>query len=135
MLLGATINAMEAGMTAKNDEDASALARATRIEHEAEGAASVALVGAVVGAAAGPAGAVAGALIGGLAGAVVGAVLDEEASKRTARTRELDAEIGVTGGDIGAPNLKHPPAKVGAYSAAAAGASPSSADEHGKSVA
>ena len=38
-----------------------------------------------------------------------------------AHDRELDEEIGVMGGDLGAPNLKHPPAKVGAYSTAATG--------------
>ena len=94
-----------------------------RIEHEAEGAASGAFVGAVVGAAAGPAGVAAGAVIGGIAGALAGAVLDDEASKQAARTRELDAMIGVSEGDLGAPNLKHPPAKVGAYSAASVGES------------
>jgi hypothetical protein len=36
--------------------------------------------------------------------------------------RELDAEIGVSGGDLGAPNLKHPPATTGVYSAASSGA-------------
>jgi hypothetical protein len=66
---------------------------------------------------------VAGAIIGGVAGALTGAVLDGEASRKEARTRELDEEIGVTGGDLGAPNLKHPPARVGAYAGASAGAS------------
>lgn len=94
-----------------------------RVEHEAEGAASGALVGAVVGAAAGPAGLAAGAVIGGIAGALAGAVLDGEASKQAARIRELDATIGVSEGDSGAPNLKHPPAKIGAYSAASVGES------------
>jgi len=97
-----------------------------RIEHEAEGAASGALVGGLVGVAAGPVGVAAGALLGGIVGALAGAVLDDDASRRAARTRELDAVIGVSGGTIGAPNLKHPPAKVGAYSAAAVGQGPSS---------
>jgi len=92
-----------------------------RIEHEAEGAASGAVVGAVVGSAAGPAGVAAGAVLGGIAGALAGAVLDQDASERAARTRELDAMIGVSGGDLGAPNLKHRPAKIGAYSAASVG--------------
>jgi hypothetical protein len=35
--------------------------------------------------------------------------------------QELDETIGVTEGSMGAPNLKHPPAKVGAYSRAASG--------------
>jgi len=101
-------------------------AKGRRALREAEAGASGALAGAVVGAAGGPAGIVAGAIVGGVAGAVTGAVLDGEASRKAARTRELDEEIGVTGGDLGAPNLKHPPAKVGAYSGASAGvASPS----------
>ena len=33
----------------------------------------------------------------------------------------LDAVIGVNGGDLGAPNLEHPPATRGTYSAAASG--------------
>jgi len=36
-------------------------------------------------------------------------------------TAELDAAIGVNGGDLGAPNLKHPPAQRGTYSAASSG--------------
>jgi outer membrane lipoprotein SlyB len=95
-----------------------------RIEHEAEAGASGALVGAVVGASAGPPGALAGAIIGGVAGALAGAVMDQESSAREQRTRELDAEIGVSGGDLGAPNLEHPAPKRGTYSAAASGVSP-----------
>lgn len=80
-----------------------------RLEHEAEGGASGAIAGALVGAAAGPPGAVAGAIIGAIAGALAGAVIDKDSSESEERTRELDADIGVTGGTIGAPNLKHPP--------------------------
>jgi hypothetical protein len=100
-----------------------------RIEHEAEGAASGAIVGSVVGAAAGPAGVAAGAVIGGIAGALAGEALHEEAAERTERTRELDATIGVTEGDLGAPNLRHPPANVGAYSAASSGAGSTGEEE------
>jgi hypothetical protein len=92
-----------------------------RIEHEAEGAASGAFIGGVIGVAAGPAGVAAGAIIGSIAGALAGAALDQEASDQATRTRELDAVIGVSGGDLGASNLKHPPARVGAYSAASVG--------------
>jgi hypothetical protein len=98
---------------------------ARHIAHEAEGIASGAVVGAVVGAAAGPPGIVAGALIGAVAGAVSAAALETGTAREEARTRELDKEIGVTDGDLGAPNLKHPPAKVGAYSGAAVGLQPS----------
>ncbi len=97
-----------------------------RVAHEAEGAASGALAGAIVGAAAGPPGVVAGALLGGVAGGIAGAALDADASEKAARTRALDAQIGVDGGDLGAPNLKHPAAKTGAYSPASAGAASSS---------
>jgi phage tail tape-measure protein len=97
-----------------------------RVVHEAEGAASGALAGAVLGAAAGPPGILAGAVMGGVAGAVTGAVLDTESSREALSARALDAEIGVTEGDLGAPNLEHPPATVAAYSAASVGvASPS----------
>jgi hypothetical protein len=100
-----------------------------RIVHEGEGAASGALAGAVLGAAAGPPGIVTGAIIGGVAGAIAGAALDSEAADRAVRTRGLDEELGVIEGELGAPNLDHPPAKVGAYSAASAGAGASSDEE------
>jgi phage tail tape-measure protein len=105
----------------KKDTDRSARARRRRLTHEAEGVASGALAGAVVGATAGPPGVVAGAILGGVAGAITGAVMDSEAERQAAHARELDAEIGVSEGEIGAPNLAHPPAKVGAFSAASAG--------------
>jgi hypothetical protein len=100
-----------------------------RLKHEAEGAASGAVAGAVIGAAAGPPGVVAGAILGAVAGTMAGAVLDGESSREASHTRALDAQMGVSEGDLGAPNLKHPPAKVGAYSAASTGAgSPGGAD-------
>jgi len=101
---------------------------AARRVHEAEGTASGALVGAVVGAMAGPPGVVAGAIVGGVAGALTGAALDDESSRRAARDRELDDAIGVSGGDLGAPNLAHPPATVGAYSSASAGVATTSGE-------
>lgn len=100
-----------------------------RLVHEAEGSASGALAGAVVGAAAGPPGAVAGAIVGGVAGALAGAAMDTDATVQSQRTRELDETIGVMGGEIGAPNLEHPPAKVGRYSLASTGVAPSAGDE------
>jgi hypothetical protein len=59
-------------------------------------------------------------------GAVGGAVLDTQAAESAERDSKLDEEIGVIGGEIGAPNLKHPPARIGAYSSASAGAGSSS---------
>jgi hypothetical protein len=91
--------------------------------HEAGGAAGGAIAGAALGAVGGPAGAAAGAIIGGVVGAFVTKIADEEAARASFHDGELDEEIGVSGGDIGAPNLKHPPAKRGTYSAAAAGGS------------
>jgi phage tail tape-measure protein len=84
--------------------------------HEAEGVASGAIAGAVLGASAGPPGILAGVIVGGAAGAIAAEVLDRDQVRSEARTRELDREIGVTEGDIGAPNLRHPPATIGAYS-------------------
>ena len=99
-----------------------------RLIHEAEGTASGALAGAVVGAAAGPPGLVAGAVLGAVAGHLTGEALDNESAWSAARTRELDAEIGVSEGELGAPNLLHPPATIGAYSQASSGvAAPSEA--------
>ena len=112
----------------KKRKGGAAKANTQRIVHEAEGGASGALAGAAIGAAAGPPGIVAGALIGGIAGALTGAALDTESSRQASRTRMLDAQIGVSEGELGAPNLEHPPAKVGAYSGASAGVD-SSSDE------
>jgi hypothetical protein len=104
-------------------------ARRRRFAHEAEAGASGAIVGAVFGSTAGPPGMLVGAVVGGVAGAITGAVLDSEASRKTSRSRALDARIGVSDGDLGAPNLEHPPAKVGAYSAASAGGDSPSSEE------
>jgi hypothetical protein len=94
-----------------------------RHEHEAEAGAGGAIAGASMGAIAGPPGALVGAAIGGAVGALAGALLDRSSTERATREDELDREIGVSGGDLGSPNLEHPPAKSGLYSAASAGAS------------
>lgn len=72
-----------------------------RIEHEAEGGASGALVGGIVGVSAGPPGAIVGAILGAVAGTLAGAVIDQESTAAEQRTRELDEDIGVFGGDLG----------------------------------
>jgi hypothetical protein len=95
----------------------------TKLEHEGEGAAAGALAGGALGAVAGPPGAVVGAIVGAIAGALTGAALDDGNAAAAAEDERLDEEIGVQGGDLGAPNLKHPPARIGAFSAAAAGSS------------
>jgi phage tail tape-measure protein len=92
-----------------------------RATHEAEAGLSGALAGAAMGAFAGPPGAVAGAVIGGVAGVLAGVAMDNAEEDRSARDTELDLEIGVAGGDLGAPNLEHPPATTGTYSAAVTG--------------
>ena len=89
--------------------------------HEAGGAAGGAIAGAALGFVAGPAGAAAGALIGGVVGALVAKIGDEESERVSLHEGELDAAIGVNGGDLGAPNLEHPPATRGTYSSGAAG--------------
>ncbi len=93
-----------------------------RAAHEAEGTAAGALAGAALGAAAGPPGALAGAVIGGVVGALAGAALDTASVESSEHERKLDEEIGVIGGELGAPNLVHPKAIVGAYSSASVGA-------------
>lgn len=112
--------------TAKNSPKTAAQhTMARRHLQEAGGAAGGALTGAAVGAIAGPPGAVAGAVIGGVVGALVAKVADEEDERTSFHDHELDEIIGVTGGEIGASNLKHPPAVRGAYSAASTGAATS----------
>jgi hypothetical protein len=71
---------------------------------------------------AGPPGAITGAVIGGIVGALASAAVQSEAFDLADRDRELDAELGISEGDIGAPNLEHPPAVIGAFSAANSGA-------------
>jgi hypothetical protein len=108
--------------------------RNRRIAHEAEGVASGALAGAVVGAAAGPPGIVAGTIIGAVAGALTGAAMDGASLREEDHERDLDAQIGVSGGDLGAPHLAHPPEKAGAGSVTTADAEvePASGDPEGK---
>jgi hypothetical protein len=86
-----------------------------------------AFAGAAAGALVGPAGMVAGALIGAAAGAAAGVAVDRDEQKLEDRDRKLDEDLGVEGGDVGAPNLKHHPPVVGAYSAGSAGAGGASA--------
>jgi hypothetical protein len=85
------------------------------------------LLGAFAGAAtggiaAGPPGAIVGALTGGAMGAATAWAAHRGASEAADRDSQLDIEIGVHGPELGAPNLEHPPAVIGAYSLAASGA-------------
>ncbi|AKU99929.1 hypothetical protein AKJ09_06593 [Labilithrix luteola] len=92
-----------------------------RHEHEAEGGIAGALVGVAAGAIAGPPGMIAGAIIGAIVGALAAMALETETVLRAERERELDDTIGVTEGDIGAPNLEHPPPTSGMYSPSSCG--------------
>lgn len=84
------------------------------------GAATGAATGAVLGAFAGPPGMIAGALIGAVAGAATGAALADDHDQEQLN-EALDAEIGVSGGNMGAARPGAPKATRGTYSAAAAG--------------
>lgn len=89
------------------------------------GASEVALgviSGAAIGAMAGPVGVAVGAAVGAAAGAAGAAASSIAEAKREKDDAELDETIGVEGGDLGAPNLKHPPSQRGAYSVASSGA-------------
>jgi hypothetical protein len=86
---------------------------AEHLVRELEAAAAGAAAGAVAGAMAGPPGAIAGALLGAAAVAVAEDALENDQRVARAKDAQLDDDIGVTAGDIGAPNLKHPPARRG----------------------
>jgi hypothetical protein len=88
-----------------------------------------AISGAVLGGLAGPAGAAAGALIGAAMGALSAMAFETVAEEHDEHDEKLDRDIGISEGDIGAPNLQHPPAKIGAFSAASSGAESSSGVE------
>lgn len=102
---------------------------AMKAGREGGGAVAGAVGGAAIGSIAGPPGAVVGAVIGAAAGALAGLALDGSEHDEEAESTKLDDEIGINGGEIGASNLKHPPARVGAYSGASAGAGGSAEDE------
>ena len=89
-------------------------------------AAAGAVAGAAIGSMAGPVGAVAGAAIGGAMGAAAGIAVESANRAHEIVDAKLDEDIGVYGGDLGAPNLEHPPAKIGAFSSASSGAGRSS---------
>jgi phage tail tape-measure protein len=90
-------------------------------EREAGGGVAGALAGAAVGAIAGPPGVAVGAVLGAVAGSLAEFAIERDSAANEAENDKLDAEIGVSGGELGAPNLKHPAASIGAYSASSAG--------------
>ena len=108
--------------TAKAQHSVSgAKALKNEVKREAVAAVAGAAVGATAGAVAGPPGAMAGAAIGAVAGALAERAMELDEEERAAENAKLDAEIGVTKGELGAPNLKHPPSRVGAFSPASVG--------------
>jgi hypothetical protein len=70
-------------------------------------------LGAVI---AGPWGLAIGAVIGAGAGGLAAWAVQRGDEQAAQRDSQLDIEIGVVEGDIGAPGLEHPPAKIGAFS-------------------
>ncbi|HVU05482.1 MAG TPA: hypothetical protein VHE30_27230 [Polyangiaceae bacterium] len=83
------------------------------------GAASGVILGALAGSP--------GMLVGGAVGAAIGALASlpfgGKAAADAAHDGKLDRDLGISEGDVGAPNLPHLPARIAAPSAAAAGAS------------
>ena len=67
-----------------------------------------AAAGIVTGMMAGPVGAVVGLGAGALAGVFAGMAMHRDDEHRSARSRELDGIIGVTGGDMGAAPVSMP---------------------------
>ena len=82
---------------------------------------SGAIAGAATGAVAGPIGALAGGVIGTAIGALAGVVLEEDAAERSRHDQQLDRDIGVTEGDLGAASPDQPPPRRGTFSAASSG--------------
>lgn len=80
-----------------------------------------AVAGAMVGAIAGPIGAIAGGAVGTAVGLIAGATLENEDRRASLHDEELDEQIGVIRGDMGAASPNQPPARIGAYSAGSAG--------------
>jgi hypothetical protein len=82
---------------------------------------SGAVAGAALGSVAGPPGLVAGGIVGTAMGVLAGVGLDHAEHAHDEHERQLDDEIGVTRGDLGAASPYAPPPTTGAYSAASAG--------------
>ncbi|HYJ11392.1 MAG TPA: hypothetical protein VEX18_20355 [Polyangiaceae bacterium] len=76
-------------------------------------------LGAVV---AGPVGLAVGVIVGAGVGGLAAWALQGHEQEAAERDSQLDIEIGVVEGDIGAPGLDHPPAKIGAFSKEVSGA-------------
>ncbi|WP_394822619.1 hypothetical protein [Pendulispora albinea] len=71
----------------------------------AAGALSGAVAGISAGAFAGPSGAMVGAFIGGAVGVVAGRAIEVHTAQEDATQEELDQQIGIIGGDLGAADI------------------------------
>ncbi|MDB4943226.1 MAG: hypothetical protein JWP97_2760 [Labilithrix sp.] len=87
----------------------------------AAGAAAGAATGAMLGAFAGPPGAVVGAIVGAVAGAASGAALAGDHDQELLDA-QLDEEIGLNGGPMGAASPNAPKSVRGTFSGGSAGA-------------
>ena len=80
------------------------------------------MAGAALGAFAGPVGMVAGAVGGSIVGAVLAIGHNRQIHLEAMEEERVDRELGVIGGDIGAPTLSHPPPSYGGlYSSSSLG--------------
>ncbi|HEY1957344.1 MAG TPA: hypothetical protein VGH28_17115 [Polyangiaceae bacterium] len=84
-------------------------------------AASGTVAGAMFGSMVGPVGTVAGAIVGGVVGAGAGVYLEDRAERERWHEDELDEDIGVYDGTLGAAPEDAPPPRIGAFSAEASG--------------
>jgi hypothetical protein len=98
---------MKSETTTKSDTAKRKATRGHR-EREAEVGVAAALAGATMGMVGGPPGMVIGAVIGAAAGAIGDAAIEKSSAAKRVEDVKLDAEIGVIGGELGAPNLEHP---------------------------
>jgi len=95
----------------KSDKRAAKAEKPLRPNHKhgkLGGAIAGEVVGGIVGSLAGPPGALAGMVIGAAAGALAGEVMDKEAERAHIHDDELDEEIGVTAGNLGAAKPRKP---------------------------
>lgn len=79
--------------------------------------------GAALGSFAGPVGIIAGAIIGSGVGAVLAIAQNRQWHRNSEGEDLYDEELGIMGGELGSPNLEHPPATVGTYSTGSLGLS------------
>ena len=77
--------------------------------------------GAALGAIAGPPGMIAGAVLGSAVGAAAAIALGAQSVEDQQRDDDLDRDIGVIDGDLGAAAANQPPTTRGAFSAASMG--------------